>query len=150
MSDGLSIYHAAAAFLSALSAVLAWIAKLRWSKEYSEAKEAQIQQLNSQIKLLQDMTPMKVEQYFHSVKRQLEGQIDDLEKQLAEKSQTAPQSIELSRDLAAVRAELLDWQKLAEQAVESFSKGVRKIDQTTKFKKLRSLGSVDEDISKKP
>ena len=58
------LIYAAAALLSALSAVLAWIAKLKWSQEFADSKNAQIEQLNSQIRQLQELTPMKIREYF--------------------------------------------------------------------------------------
>jgi chromosome segregation ATPase len=85
--------------ISILAAILAWLAKLRWSKEFASAKnatiatkDAQIAQLKDHIKVLQEMTPMKVREYFISVKEQLEeyneslkNQILELEKQLQAK-----------------------------------------------------------------
>lgn len=92
------------ALLNALGAVLAWSAKLRWSREYAAAKDAtisaketQVEMLNSQLQQLsiakdeiirakevqceslrhqidglRELTPMKVREYFISVKAQLE------------------------------------------------------------------------------
>lgn len=74
---------------SLAAAILAWIAKLRWSKEFEraknetiKAKEAQIAALEREVKSLQDMTPMKLREYFHSVREQLEEYNDELVKQL--------------------------------------------------------------------
>lgn len=81
--------YAIAAISSALAAVLAWAAKLWWAKEFSAAKEetikakdAQIELLKAQIESLRELSPMKVREYFISVKEQLEEFIDDLQKQL--------------------------------------------------------------------
>jgi len=38
------LIYALAALASAVAAILAWVAKIRWASEYKEAKEAQIQQ----------------------------------------------------------------------------------------------------------
>jgi hypothetical protein len=53
--------------LVAISSVLGWIAKLGWSKEYTaakdeilEAKTAHIELLETHVKNLQDLTPMKM------------------------------------------------------------------------------------------
>ena len=74
--------------LSILAAILAWIAKLKWSKEYRAAKdeiirskEAMIAQLNERIQFYKELTPMKLKEYFDSVKSQLEMQIEDLNTQ---------------------------------------------------------------------
>jgi hypothetical protein len=50
-------------FLNVILAIVAWSAKLWWSKEYKAAKEAQIKLLEAQVKQLQDLTPMKLQDY---------------------------------------------------------------------------------------
>ena len=74
---------------SLIAAILAWVAKLKWSKEFEKAKdetikakEAQITALEREVKSLQDMTPMKLREYFDSVKLQLEEYNEELQKQL--------------------------------------------------------------------
>jgi hypothetical protein len=90
--DWINAFTAAAC---ALSAVLAWIAKIWWSKEFAaakdeiiRAKESQIALLEREIKSLQEMTPMKVREYYLSVKEQLSEWIEtlkaDLQKALEE------------------------------------------------------------------
>ena len=85
---------------SLIAAILAWIAKLKWSKEFEKAKdetikakEAQISALEREIKSLQDMTPMKLREYFNSVKEQLEEYNEELRKQL-ETEKAAKQNLE--------------------------------------------------------
>ena len=77
--------------LSLLSSILAWIAKIKWSKEYTDAKEqvikakeAEIILLKEQIETYKDLTPMKIREYFISVKTQLEEHINLLQKKLEE------------------------------------------------------------------
>jgi hypothetical protein len=43
--------------LSIIAAIVAWLAKILWSKEFKEAKEAQILSLEQQVKTLRDLTP---------------------------------------------------------------------------------------------
>lgn len=88
------------AIASSLAAVLAWAAKLWWSKEYGaakdeiiRAKEAQIEALKGEIESLKEMTPMKIREYFLSVRQQLEeyndalnGELDEARKEIAEKN----------------------------------------------------------------
>jgi predicted RNase H-like nuclease (RuvC/YqgF family) len=83
--------QAIAAIASGLAAVLAWVAKIRWSNEFAaakdetiRAKEAQIEFLEREIKGLQEMTPMKIREYFMSVKEQLEEYIDELNTKINE------------------------------------------------------------------
>jgi chromosome segregation ATPase len=76
--------------ISLLAAVLAWLAKLRWSKEYSQAKDeiirskdAQIETLKLQVQNLMDLNPVKLKEYYSAVKEQLEKYNDLLKEQLA-------------------------------------------------------------------
>lgn len=103
--------------MSALAAVLAWVAKIRWSKEYAAAKDetiksrdsqlavkdeqlsairalleskdevinsknAEIRVLEREIDNLRELTPMKIQEYFVSVKSQLEAYNEDLKQEL--------------------------------------------------------------------
>ena len=80
---------AVTAAASALSAVLAWVAKIRWSQEFASAKNEIIKSKDSQITLLEreiiglkEMTPMKIREYFISVRCQLEEFNENLKNQL--------------------------------------------------------------------
>jgi hypothetical protein len=75
--------------LSLLAAVLAWISKIRWSKEYRDAKEEiirlkdnEIQLMQSEVELYKELNPIKLREYFLSVKQQLEEYNDILKHQL--------------------------------------------------------------------
>lgn len=83
------LIYAIAALASALAAVLAWAAKLWWAKEFGaakdeiiKAKEAQIELLKNEVQNLKDLTPMKIREYFLSVKAQLEEYNNLLQQQL--------------------------------------------------------------------
>ena len=52
----LSWIYGVTALVSVLAAVLAWVAKIRWSNEYRDAKEAEISALKQQISLLERLT----------------------------------------------------------------------------------------------
>lgn len=78
-----------AALASSLAAVLAWISKLWWAKEYTaaknetiHAKEAQIELLKTELENLRELTPMKLREYFLSVKEQLEEYNNKLREEL--------------------------------------------------------------------
>ena len=82
--------YLASTLISALAAALAWTAKILWSKQYAAAKDEIIKAKDEKILLLQrevkgyqEMTPMKIREYFTSVKEQLEEYNDELEGQLA-------------------------------------------------------------------
>lgn len=81
--------YAFAALASSLAAVLAWASKLWWAKEYAaakdetiHAKEAQIELLKTEVQNLRELTPMKLREYFLSVKEQLEEYNDKLREEL--------------------------------------------------------------------
>lgn len=74
-----------AALSGGLAAVLAWLAKIYWSREFAaakdeivKAKDAQIELLKNENAGLKDLTPMKIREYFLSVKQQLEEYNDNL------------------------------------------------------------------------
>lgn len=94
---------------SVIGAILAWTAKIQWSKEFREAKEAQIstlennikalqlaqeqrlkakdeqiQTLNEKLKLLQDMTSEKTSQFFQFTKLTLEAYNNELSSKVKE------------------------------------------------------------------
>ncbi len=76
---------------SSLAAVLAWAAKLWWGREFAaakdeiiKAKDAQIELLKSEIDSLKELTPMKIREYFLSVREQMEEYNNLLQKQLDE------------------------------------------------------------------
>jgi hypothetical protein len=79
------------AFASAVAAVLAWAAKIWWGREFSaakdeiiRAKDAQIEVLNREIDSLRELTPMKLREYFLSMRKQLEEYNDFLKDKLEE------------------------------------------------------------------
>ena len=85
----MEIAYAVAAVASALAGVLAWGAKLWWGREYAaakdetiRAKDAQIALLEREIQGLRELTPMRIREYFISVKQQLEEYNDHLQEQL--------------------------------------------------------------------
>jgi len=75
--------------LSLSVAIFAWWAKIKWSKEYTDAKneiikskEAQIDLLKQEIQNLKDFSPIKMREYFVTVKQQLEEYNEHLKSQL--------------------------------------------------------------------
>ena len=122
------------ALASVISAALAWAAKLWWSKEYIaakdeiiKAKETQIDLLNAQIRNLQDLTPMKIREYFLSVRTQLEEYNESLQTEL---SQARKQIEEKQQEIKSLRAEDNNY-KMAE--LQS-----RRKELLVKFELLRS------------
>lgn len=94
-------------FASVVAAILAWLAKIRWSREYAsakdeiirskdanitnlqsdyklviEAKDSHIKRLESEIDLLQKFNSETLKTQYLSVKGQLEDRVNELQKQL--------------------------------------------------------------------
>ena len=83
--------YVVSAVASSLAAVLAWAAKLWWGREFAaakdeiiKAKDAQIEMLTREIESLRELTPMKIREYFLSVREQMEEYNDLLQNQLSE------------------------------------------------------------------
>lgn len=62
----MELIHSAIIIGSIVAAIIAWLAKLRWSKEFEKAKtevirakDAQIETLEKELNSLKEMTPMK-------------------------------------------------------------------------------------------
>ncbi len=93
------IFGWAAALLSAIASALAWAARLLWGREFAaakdetirakeaqlatkdeaiRAKEAQIMALTDRLREEKELNPMKIREYFVSVKQQLEEYIERL------------------------------------------------------------------------
>ncbi|MFA7062139.1 MAG: hypothetical protein WC156_15140 [Pedobacter sp.] len=86
------------ALLSVAAAIFAWIAKLRWSKEYTDTKNAEIENiktqvetknaeiffLKSQLELQKEFTSTKLREHFLSTKEELEKIIDEQKMKLSE------------------------------------------------------------------
>jgi chromosome segregation ATPase len=89
--------------LSIISTILAWIAKIRWSKEYAlakdeiiKSKEAEITSVKEQLKIkdelikvkesqiehLNSLNPPKLKEYYDSIKSGLEAYNDTLKEEL--------------------------------------------------------------------
>ena len=136
----MQIILAITALVNAIAAVLAWIAKIRWSNEYADAKdetirakEAQIDFLEREIASLKELTPMKIREYFISTRKQLEEYNDSLQEKLdmanqeLEDKQKAIENIRSSGDeksqelskLEAERNELADASKKLENQLKN-------------------------------
>ncbi len=126
---------------SLIGAILAWVAKLRWSKEFEKAKnetikakDAQIATLEREVKSLQDMSPMKIREYFHSVKEQLEEYNEELKKQL---EQAKEEYAELEKNI----------HEKIEESGSSLSEGLKEemfaVEmESSKIAKLNSLETI--------
>lgn len=75
--------------LSLIIAFFAWFTKFRWSKEYRiakdeiiKSKDAIIDELRERVNFYKEMTPMKLTEYFNSIKSALENYNDELQEEL--------------------------------------------------------------------
>jgi hypothetical protein len=110
-------------FLSVIAAILAWVAKIRWSKEYADAKdeiirakEAQIEVLKSQISSLQELSPVKVKEFHKIVTQELEDYNNRLKAQVAvAESEIAIRDEKIKEMSESGDQQLLQISKLAEE-----------------------------------
>ena len=63
-----------AVIISGVAAILAWIAKIRWSKEYADAKDQTIRAKDEQLRVLQlqlqelkDLNPEQLRTWYISI-----------------------------------------------------------------------------------
>ena len=82
------------AILSLITGLFAWVAKIRWSNEFRESKEAQIQALEQQVQTYKDFTADKIKSIFVSTKEFLENRVIELEKKLIEEKEHRGELIE--------------------------------------------------------
>jgi len=144
--------------LSLLAAVLAWVAKLRWSKEYIaakdeiiKAKEAQIGVLREQIQGLKELTPMKIREYFESVKSQLEEFNEMLKLQLeAAQIEITQKTTEIDKlstegDKRSTELQKLESEKKqAEEKVQLLAGEVKQLRETFQMNLTQLLGNLDK------
>lgn len=69
-------------FLSLISSIIAWIAKLQWSKEYKEAKEAQITTLREKVNHLKELSSSEMIEYFKESKKYYEESLKEANQKL--------------------------------------------------------------------
>ncbi len=109
----IEIIYSIITILSLIGGILAWIAKLKWSKEYKEAKEAQIEALKQQVQTFKDFTSDKVKEIFLATKEILEIRIKELEAELI-KIETEKNNEKLERERIVRNLE----EKLAKNSIE--------------------------------
>ena len=108
---------AIAIIISSTAAVLAWIAKLKWSKEFADAKnaviaskDAQIETLKLELDNLRQLSPPKLREYYVSMKQQLEEYNEMLQTKLSHarsEADTKTEQIESLQRKGEVQSSLL-------------------------------------------
>lgn len=95
--------------LSIIASILAWVAKLRWSSEFREAKKAQIESIQEQIKVLQErnetlkeLTSEKIMGHYKSTKEGLESLNNKI---LEEKNELQIKMDEMETEIERLREE---------------------------------------------
>lgn len=121
----MEIIYGIITILSLSAAILAWIAKLRWSTQYREAKEAQIDALTGQINLLQEFKSDQIMSLYRNTKEGLE---------------------ELNRQIIAEKDELLEKVDEMEKIIEDLKETNKNSFVLPDFSKLENL-SKELDIS---
>lgn len=81
-------------FLSLLVAALAWLAKLRWSKEFKEAKQAQLDTLTEKVGLYESIISNKLIEHSKLTISELESLLQEVEEQKEELASKALSDLE--------------------------------------------------------
>lgn len=128
----------AVSFLSSLAAVLAWVSKLKWSKEYLSVKNEIIKTKDAQIALLQtelshqkELSPVKLREYFTSVKAQLEEYNESLQSELEQ-----AQAMIIEKELALSNA--IDKGEAKEEAIKLLKQEIDKVRKSMIYNQLSS------------
>lgn len=118
--EGFLLFTAA---VNAVAACLAWVAKIRWSKEYRDAtdriiqaKEQEIGALKRQIELYEQLNPKKLVEWYQAQKEMAEQYVESLKRQL-EDARTAIHELETS---GKEKEEKLRPAKDAEEALKKY------------------------------
>lgn len=170
MQNWIELSYAISAVASVIAAILAWVAKIRWSQEYAEAKnetlkakDAQIALLEREIQTFQELTPMKLREYFNSVKEQLEEyndflntQLNEAKKELEKKdmeilnySKTIENSQSNVTELEVMRKKVIETQTKLEEmvkAVEIKQVQVEKWGTSLSIRDGKTLGIRGEEL----
>ena len=130
------------ALANVVCAILAWVAKIWWGREYREAKdetirakEAQIEVLKTELENLRQFSPLKLREYYLSIKEQSEDVIEDLSSKLKLKE----------RENEALQAKVeRESQKLEQAKVERESYELAKLqEEIVQLKaKVETYGTV--------
>jgi hypothetical protein len=137
---------------SILSQGLAWAAKLRWSAEYKDAKEAQVKSLEETIKSkdahiallekeiqnLRELTPMKMREYLVTTKQTLEEYNNSLLKKIEElREERAVFEQQIKREADQIVVVLDKWNSGLKKHTEEWRK---------KTAVIKSIRNNDQDL----
>ena len=151
-------FYVTAVILSALGTILAWVAKLRWSQEFADAKnaaleakdaelrarEAQTQSLKLEIDNLRQLSSPKVREYFLSTKQQLEEFNEVLQKELHETRTEAERLAQQVKDQAA-QAELQVTDLIQELELTKGQK--ERLDEALTRERIASARRISHEVA---
>lgn len=122
--------YVVAAIASSIAGAAAWIAKILWSKEFKEAKDAQIaakeaeiQAVRAHLVILQELTPMKLREYHSAIQATLSERIAILENErdsLHEKVKQTDEQVRIQAENLALR--LLFVKRLQDDVASLYKK----------------------------
>lgn len=91
--------------ITSIANILGWLAKLRWSKEFEKAKNAEISSLKREISYHKEMNSEKVQKHYISTKKLLEDKIDQLENELEKTKSEFQEANRKNKELSLSRIE---------------------------------------------
>ncbi|MCM4156902.1 hypothetical protein [Gramella sp. AN32] len=149
--------------LSIIASILAWVAKIRWSSEFREAKKAQIESIQEQIKVLKErnetlkeLTSEKIMGHYLSTKEGLESLNNKI---LEEKNELQIKVDEMETEIERLREEnknsikLPDFSQLQnmsfqiENSLKSFTENyaIQYNELSNSLEKMKNFDFVIED-----
>ena len=142
-----NIFTYSITILSLIALIVSWIVKIRWSKVFKEAKQAEIKVLEQHIKTLNDLTPDRIKKFYVSMKEMFLSNIDELDKTIETMKKRI---LELEDEVKEVKGESVKSKKMEEALFETsieLGKMVNKLE--LKEDELRKLKTAFKNIDKK-
>ncbi|MBO6584789.1 MAG: sensor histidine kinase [Gracilimonas sp.] len=129
--------------LSLASSIVAWIAKIKWSNEFKEAKEAQITFLKEKVQHYKELSSNQLIEYFKQTKSEYEESFKELKLRLEkEKSKKLPPPAERSEEV----------QKLIQERTILFSEMNRRVKNNlaivSGLLQLQSFDTENKEVQK--
>jgi len=139
-----ALIYSLAVLASGIAAILAWVAKIRWSREFKEAKEAQIAVLREQIATLEKLSPPVLLTWVESVNSIAQKQTASLESQLKEKEEDLRQ---YQRDLEQlVRQDQIRYEIIREAEKQRDEARAALEETRTSLAELRRIQQESKDL----
>lgn len=129
-------------FVSVIVAGISGIAGILWSNQYKEAKQAQLDEKDTLIESLKELSPKKMRESYLSLKDQLEEYIDQLKSNIKDLEK-------LVQDLEENNSSLSDELQVSENIIGNLKREISKlkIKESEKKPAQEWLNNIDRSIN---